>query len=134
MTGKRKYLAAAIHCASALAAHVRPGDDTHTPWAFRVNGRSGATLDGETFGGIVVSPLRLFDELISLQAGDVKAYERARRMAWTWLASHQLNPRSPTYDDWSGYFEDVPKEQDNVNQAAPTYTALYLLNLRAPVR
>ena len=53
-------------------------------------------------------------------------------MAWTWLDSHQLNPRSPAYDDWSGYFEDVPKDQNNVNQAAPTYTALYLLNLPDP--
>ncbi len=132
LTGDRKYLTAAIDCANALAAHVRPGDDTHTPWAFRVNGRTGATLDGETFGGIVVSPLRLFDELISLHRGDVTAYERARRMAWTWLDSHQLDPHSPAYDDWSGYFEDVPKDQDNVNQAAPTYTALYLLDLPDP--
>ncbi len=131
-TGSQRYLRAAIDCANALAAHVRPGDDTHTPWAFRVDGKSGATLDGETFGGIVVSPLRLFDELIRLHTGDVRAYERARRVAWTWLDQHQLNPGSPTYDDWSGYFEDVPKDQNNVNQAAPTYTALYLLNLRDP--
>jgi hypothetical protein len=132
MTGNRRYLEAAIHCADALAAHVRPGDDTHTPWAFRVDGKTGATLDGETFGGIVVSPLRLFDALISLKAGDVTAYVRARRTAWDWLVSHQLNPKSPAYDDWSGYFEDVPKDQSNVNQAAPTYTALYLLNLPDP--
>jgi hypothetical protein len=131
MTGNRSYLTAAVHCADALAAHVRPGDDVHTPWAFRVDGRSGATLDGEEFGGIVVSPLRLFDELIRIQKGDVKAYKRARRIAWRWLDSHQLNPKSPTFDDWSGYFEDVPKDQSNVNQAAPTYTALYLLNVRA---
>ncbi|MGO8873671.1 MAG: hypothetical protein ACLQPH_20175 [Acidimicrobiales bacterium] len=132
MTGNRKYLDAAIHCANALAMHVRAGDDTHTPWAFRVDGRTGATLDDESFGGIVVSPLRLFDELIRIRRGDVPAYVRARRMAWRWLASHQLNPRSPTYDDWSGYFEDVPKDVTNVNQAAPTYTALYLLNLSDP--
>ena len=80
----------------------------------------------------MVSPLRLFDELIRIRKGDVKAYVRARRMAWGWLDAHQLNPKSPTYDDWSGYFEDVPKDQSNVNQAAPTYTALYLLNLRDP--
>jgi hypothetical protein len=54
---------------------------------------------------------------------------RARQVAWTWLDSHQLNPRSSIYDDWSGYFEDVPKDQNDVNQAAPTYTAMYLLNL-----
>ncbi len=134
LTGKKSYLKAAIHCADALAAHVRHGDDTHTPWAFRVDGRTGATLDGEEFGGIVVSPLRLFDELIRIQKGDVNAYGRARRIAWSWLDSHQLDPKSPTFDDWTGYFEDVAKDQSNVNQAAPTYTALYLLNLRDPAR
>ena len=131
-TGDRAYLREAIRCANALAAHVRPGDNTHTPWPFRVDGRTGATLDGETFGGIVVSPLRLFDELIRIHQGNVKAYVRARRMAWGWLDSHQLNPRSPTYDLWTGYFEDVPKDQTDLNQAAPTYTALYLLNLPNP--
>jgi hypothetical protein len=134
MTGDRTYLRAAIHCADALARHVRPGDDSHTPWAFRVDGRTGATLDGETFGGAVVSPLRLFDELIRLRQGDVRAYGRARTMAWRWLDSHQLDPASPVYDDWSGYFEDVPKSPDNVNQAVPTYTALYLLDLPDPAR
>ena len=132
MTGDRRYLRAAVDCANALAIHVRPGDDTHTPWAFRVDGRTGATLAGEDFGGAVVSPLRLFDELIRIHQGNVASYARARSMAWGWLATHQLDPRSPDYDDWTGYFEDVPLDQHNVNQAVPTYTALYLLNQPRP--
>ncbi len=132
MTGDRTYLEAAIHCANGLAAHVRPGDDSHTPWAFRVDARTGATLDGETFGGAVVSPLRLFDELIRIRQGSDRAYVRARKMALGWLLTHQLDPTSATYDDWSGYFEDVPKDTGNVNQAVPTYTALYLLDLPNP--
>jgi hypothetical protein len=131
-TGDRAYLREAIRCANALAAHVRKGDDSHTPWPFRVDGRSGATLDGETLGGVVVSPLRLFDELIRIHKGNIKSYRRARRLAWGWLDSHQLNPHSPTYDQWTGYFEDVSKDQNDLNQAAPTYTALYLLNLPDP--
>ncbi len=131
-TGDRAYLREAIRCADALAAHVRAGDDTHTPWAFRVDGRTGATLDDETFGGIVGSPLRLFDELIRSHQGNVRRYGQARRLAWGWLSAHQLNPRSPTYDRWTGYFEDVPKDTTDLNQAAPTYTALYLLNLPKP--
>ena len=71
-------------------------------------------------------------KLIRIHQGNVNAYVRARRMAWGWLDSHQLNPRSPTYDLWTGYFEDVPKDQTDLNQAAPTYTALYLLNLPNP--
>lgn len=131
-TGDHAYLREAIRCANALAGHVRSGDNTHTPWPFRVDGRTGTTLADETFGGIVVSPLRLFDELIRIRQGNVKAYIGARRKAWGWLDSHQLNPRSPTYDLWTGYFEDVPRDQTNLNQAAPTYTALYLMDLPNP--
>lgn len=131
-TGDRAYLEEAIRCANALATHVQPGDDTHTPWAFRLDGQTGDTLNGDVFGGIVVSPLRLFDELIRIHQGNVEAYEQARRTAWGWLSSHQLNPRSPTYDEWSGYFEDVSYDPTDLNQAAPTYTALYLLNLPNP--
>ncbi|HEV2379837.1 MAG TPA: hypothetical protein VG206_08580 [Terriglobia bacterium] len=41
MTGERKYQTAALHCAEALAAHVREGDAEHTPWVFRVDARTG---------------------------------------------------------------------------------------------
>ena len=85
LTGERRYLTAAIASANALARHVRAGDATHTPWPFRVNARTGAVLDGAQFGGAVVGPLQLFDELIDLGAGDVPAYERARDVAWSWL-------------------------------------------------
>ena len=132
MTGDRKYLDAAQHCADALAHHVRPGDANHTPWPFRVDAHAGETLDGEEYGGIIASPLRLFDELIRLQAGDTAAYEKARNLAWEWLLNQPLSVRSPASDRWSGYFEDVAKNQENVNQAAPTYTAYYILSRPDP--
>jgi hypothetical protein len=132
LTGNRKYLAAGIRCADVLAAHVRPGDDEHTPWAFRVDAKTGKVLAGEEYGGAVVSPLRLFDELIRLHRGDVRAYQRARGIAWQWVLGHPLNPASPAYDKWTGYFEDVLKSTDNVNQTLPTYTANYLLTRPDP--
>jgi hypothetical protein len=132
MTGERKYLEAAIHCASALAAHVRPGDDDHTPWPFRVDGKTGEVLAGEEYGGIVACSLRLLDELRRLNEGDVGNYQKARDTAWTWLRDHPLHAGSTAYDKWSGYFEDVPKNPKNVNQAAPTYTAYYLLGRPDP--
>jgi hypothetical protein len=132
MTGERKYLEAAIRCASALAAHLRPGDDDHTPWPFRVDGKTGEVLAGEEYGGIVASPLRLFDELIRLNEGDTANYRKARNTAWMWLRDHPLQPGNSAFDKWSGYFEDVPKNPKNVNQAAPTYTAYYLLTRPDP--
>jgi hypothetical protein len=75
----------------------------------------------------VVSPVRLFDELIRIGAGDVQGYARARALAWGWLLRYPLNPRSAAYRKWSGYFEDIPRNVRNVNQASPTMTARYLL-------
>ncbi|HZT70700.1 MAG TPA: hypothetical protein VFC10_13245 [Terriglobia bacterium] len=132
MTGERKYLEAGIHCADALAAHVRPGDADHTPWPFRVDARTGAVLDGEEYGGIIASSLRLFDELARLKEGNVAAYVKARDMAWKWVLDNPLNKGSKSWDKWSGYFEDVSKNTENLNQQAPDYTAYYILSRPDP--
>ena len=123
LTGERRYLTAALRAADALARHVRAGDASHTPWPFRVNGRTGRVLDGAEFGGAVVAPVRLFDDLIKLGLGNTAAYERARELAWSWLLRIQL-PRN----DWSGFYEDVPYNRASRNQVPPTLTALYLLD------
>ncbi|HEV7461813.1 MAG TPA: hypothetical protein VGN78_14845 [Solirubrobacteraceae bacterium] len=127
LTGDRRYLLAATAAADALARHVRKGDANRTPWPFRVNARTGNVLHGEDYGGMVVSPVRLFDELIRLGAGDVPGYTRARDIAWSWVLHYPLNPRSAAYQQWSGYFEDISRNQRNLNQASPTMTARYLL-------
>jgi hypothetical protein len=106
---------------------VRAGDATHTPWPFRVNGRTGAVIDGAQFGGLVVAAIRLFDELIEVGAGNVRAYTRARTTAWSWMRNHQLNRSSPAWNKWSGFYEDVPYNPRSLNQATPTLTAHYLL-------
>jgi hypothetical protein len=133
LTGERRYLAAAVSAANALAQHVRAGDANHTPWPFRVDARNGAVLDGTQFGGMIVGPVRLFDELIRIGAGRTALYGRARRLAWSWLLRHQLNTKSPAWNRWSGFYEDVPYNPDSRNQAVPTMTAYYLVTRRASV-
>ena len=132
LTGARRYLNAAVAAGNALAAHVRTGDATHTPWPFRVNARTGAVLDGARFGGLVVGPVRLFDELLEVGAGNTPAYARARGIAWTWLLKNQLNRASPAWNKWSGFYEDVPYNPRSLNQATPTLTAHYLLSNETP--
>jgi hypothetical protein len=111
---------------------VRVGDASRTPWPFRVNARTGAVLDGAQFGGMVVGPIRLFDELIDIGAGNTAAYRRARDLAWSWLRDHQLNRSSPAWNHWSGFYEDVPYNPAGRNQASPTMTAIYLLAGESP--
>jgi hypothetical protein len=128
LTGERRYLRAALDAATALARHVRAGDATHTPWPFRVDARTGKAIGGAQFGGLVVGPVRLFDELLELRVGDTARYERARRLAWSWVLEHQLGTNR-----WSGFYEDVPYNPRSINQALPTLTAHYLLEHGAAV-
>jgi len=132
LTNDRKYLEAAVHCADALARHVRPGDQDHTPWPFRVDARTGVTLALEEYGGDVASSLRMFDELIRLKAGNTAAYQHARDMAWDWLVRYPLNSGSRARDKWSGFFEDVPYRPTNVNQFLPDMTAYYIMSRPDP--
>ena len=122
MTGEKKYLTAAINCADALASHIRAGDETRTPWPFRLNAKDGAVINGEEYGGMIVAPVRLFSELIRLKQGQVEKYTLARKTAWDWVLKYPMRN-----NNWSGYFEDVVKDTANVNQANPTMTAYYIL-------
>jgi len=132
MTGERKYLDAAMRCAQALVRHVRVGDAQHTPWAFRVDARTGETLALEEYGGNIVGPIRLFEDLIRINAGDVTAIRNARKMAWKWMLDYPLNQQSGAWNKWAGYFEDVPRHTDNVNQYTPMMTAYYILAREDP--
>jgi hypothetical protein len=132
LAGGRRYLKAAIAAGDALARHVRTGDATHTPWPFRVNARTGAVLDRAQFGGLVIAPVRLFDELIKAGAGNTRVYARARATAWSWMLKNQLNRASAAWNKWSGFYEDVPYNPRSVNQATATLTAHYLLSREDP--
>lgn len=127
LTGDRKYLTAAMHCADVLASHIRFSDDTQTPWPYRVNAVDGTVINDEEYGGMIVAPVRLFSELIRLNQGNVQQYARARRVAWSWIL------RFPMHNNrWSGYYEDAAKDTNNVNQASPTMTAYYILSAPDP--
>ncbi len=100
LTGERKYLDAALHCARRSPATCAPGDAEHTPWPFRVDARTGVTLALEEYGGDVSGSLRLFDELIRLNAGDVAAFRQARETALKWLLDNPLNHDSRAWNKW----------------------------------
>jgi len=132
LAGGRRYLRAAIRSADVLARHVRAGDAERTPWPFRLDARTGRVVDGARFGGAVVAPVALFDELVRIGAGRVAAYRRARTLAWRWLLEHPLNRSSPAWNRWSGFYEDVDYNAGSRNQVPPTLLAYYLLTQRSP--
>jgi len=124
VTLEKKYLRAALRCADALAKHVRPGDESHSPWPFRVDARTGTKIR-EEYTANTIGPIRLLDELLRLKLGNPSAYRRARSLAWNWLMTYPVRNHV-----WTQYFEDVltyPDYRTNLNQYSPLETARYLL-------
>ena len=122
LTGETRYRDAALGCADVLARHVRPGDATHSPWPFRVYAE--ADIPREEYSSNIIGPVRLFDELVRLNVGDVPAYRRARETAWAWMMAYPMKNHQ-----WSGYFEDVPlfEKPENFNQYSAMESARYVL-------
>ena len=123
-TGEGKYLKAAEHCADALAKHKRAGDESHSPWPFRVDARTGKIVK-EQYTSNTVGPIRLLDEMIRLNLGDVDSYRKTRQIAWDWLMKYPVKNNV-----WSQYFEDIyiyPDYRTNINQYCPLETARYIL-------
>ena len=122
VTGNTVYRDAAIQCADVLVSHLRAGTSTQSPWPFRVSAESGAVV--ENYCSDVIAPIRLFDELIRLNLGNVAGYQTTRAAAWSWL----MNSVIPT-NSWYKYFEDVgvTNALTNSNQYNAGQTARYLL-------
>ncbi len=122
LTGESFYLEQACKCADVLADRVIPGDEEHSPWPFRVNVRDGAVI--ETYTSHVLPAVRLFDELIALEAGSPAAYQPARDAAWNWLFRYPMQNNC-----WKGYFEDIRLDSQNGNrdQYSSLETARYLI-------
>jgi hypothetical protein len=124
VTLEQEYLRAALHCADALARHVRLGDQSHSPWPFRVDARIGTKIR-EEYTANTIGPIRLLDELLRLKLGNTRAYRMARDLAWNWLMTYPVRNHV-----WTQYFEDVliyPDYRTNLNQYSPLETARYLL-------
>jgi hypothetical protein len=124
MTGKTRYLQAAIRCADALVKNYKKGNAQVSPWPYRCYARDGK-VEGKELGAYsadVIEPIELFDELIRLNFGDVAAYRTVRNEAWQWLQ------RYPMKDNvWVGYFEDVTPHMANMNNVIPLETARYVI-------
>jgi hypothetical protein len=123
ITGDTRYRAAAIACADALVKNLRSGNANRSPWPFRVNAQTGNSV--EDYSSHVIAAIRLFDELIRLNLGNVAGYTSARAAVWNWLMTYPMSNNR-----WTQYFEDVPRKTNqfsNLNQYAPGQTARYLL-------
>jgi hypothetical protein len=122
LTGESAYLHQACHCANVLAEKVDVGDETHSPWPFRVAVSDGTTV--EAYTSHVIPAIRLFDELINMGVESEPLYRETRKIVWEWLQHYPMQN-----DCWKGYFEDIRLDPEigNRDQYSALETARYLM-------
>ena len=114
-----RYLDHAILIANTLAAKTKPSDNDHSPLPFKVNAITGevvklrsnagdgSTLQESAYTTNWTGTLRLFEELIKLNKGNVSAYEKAHKIILDWMKAFPLKTNK-----WGPFFEDIPGWSD----------------------
>lgn len=122
ITGEKKYLNAAIKIADTVSQHVTVGSELKPPIPFRVRPKDGKVMDSYTAN--MIFPLKFYDELVALgYAGQKGEYHTIRSTLRAWILKYpMMNYR------WSGYYEDVINDNNNLNQQVPMETARYMLD------
>jgi hypothetical protein len=120
-TKDEKYLRSALHHAQVLMANMAPADDTHSPWPFRVDYRTGEAR-GPVSGNMTFI-LRLWDKLI--EAGH-NEFTASRDHLWEWIADRQISSLAKDGSLWAQFFEDH-QEPDDRTAWAPLSLARYLI-------
>ena len=120
-TKEEKYLRQALQNARVLAANMVSGNESRSPWPFRVDYRSGEAR-GEASGNMSFI-LRLFDWLI--QHGHAE-FQAPRDNLWSWIKKFQIPNLAKDGLLWVHFFEDH-QEPDNRTAWAPLNLARYLI-------
>ncbi len=121
-TGEEKYRALGEHIADLLLKNTGEGDAEKSPLPFRINMRTGEIEDAYTSDMVFV--VELYDKLLGMDTSLDKADIKAKRdLVLGWIMEYPMHNCL-----WSGYFEDVEKALENINQFAPMETARYFLD------
>jgi hypothetical protein len=120
-TKEKKYLDQAMHNAEVLIANMGTGDSARSPWAFRVDYRTGE--ERGLVSGDMVSILRLLDVLSEM---GYSKFDEPRVKLWTWILHYQLPDLLKGGVLWQQFFEDHDEVNDRTAWA-PLNLARYLL-------
>jgi hypothetical protein len=125
VSGERRYLEQALQNARVLAANQQPGDDSHSPWPFRADYRSG-TPRGPVSGNMSYI-LRLY---AALERRGYREFAQPRRALWSWIERWQIPSAAADGALFAQFFEDHDAP-GNRTAWAPLNLARYLLEERA---
>jgi len=120
--GEEKYKTAAVSVANTLAAKVRKGDASRSPWPYLVNLETGKVVS--EYGANWIGAYTLLSTLVDEKIGNVGAYSAARSLVKSFLLQFPLR---------TGYWSDGHTDFNNLsntyksNMSASNFT-LYLLD------
>jgi hypothetical protein len=123
--GERRYLEQALQNARVLAANQETGDESRSPWPFRVDYRNGEGR-GPVSGNMTYI-LRLYDALLSHGYGE---FSTPRESLWKWIKRHQIPSAAADGALFAQFFEDHDTPT-NRTAWAPLNLARYLLEKKA---
>ena len=126
-TKEKKYLDQALHNAEVLVANMGEGDSSRSPWAFRVDYRTGE--ERGLVSGDMVSILQLLDVLCEM---GYSKFDGPRGKLWTWIVKDQIPDLLKDGMLWQQFFEDHDEANDRTAWA-PLNLARYLLEKRGAV-
>lgn len=120
-TGEKKYLDAARQIIRTVSQHVTPGDESHSPLPYRVHLQTGRVVDPYDAG--LISVVKCFETVLPFCSEQEQQEYRAKsQVVWQWLFKYPMSNYR-----WSGYYEDVVSNHNNLNQHTPMETARYIL-------
>lgn len=119
-TGEEKYLKAARDIAATMMAKVQAGSETNSPLPFRVNRRTGEVIDPYTSD--MLAPVLLFTEFLQMGETGQGKYQAVRDDLWRWILEYPVKNNR-----WTGYYEDMVSNYNNVNQQTPMETARFMM-------
>jgi hypothetical protein len=120
-TGERRYAEQALHNARILAANQQLGNESRSPWPFRVDYRNGEGRG--PVSGNMTHIVRLYDALLA--RGYVE-FSVPRESLWQWIARHQIPSAAGDGALFAQFFEDHDTPT-NRTAWAPLNLARFLL-------
>jgi hypothetical protein len=119
VTGESKYLDAAKGIADTLERQ----QSKNGSWPFRVNPQTGEVHEQYTAG--LMMPIAFLERMYQLTGN--RDYKNAQIAAWMWMLRNPVRT-----GNWSGFYEDIKKEDGSQVYYAPAQTIRLLLPYRHP--